>query len=129
MSATPEARKPLADYAPQTYRRLNPRPLKKLADELVRLVGPEERPADAKFLVAEYIAEEVKVAKTTIAGIQPEEFAAGILTKAGIAAKEHGNVFRYVDEALPVVSFEGQEYVVDFSAKRPITPLQAWPGL
>jgi hypothetical protein len=126
MSTTSETRKPLADYAPRTYRHLNPRPLKRLARELIDLVGPEESPRDAKLLVAEYVAEQVKLSDESIVGIQREELVAGILSKSGLTDNGVEQPITETGVRLSLVTLDGLKYAIDYSAKQSIMPLHEW---
>lgn len=128
MSVSPEIRKPLADYAPRTYRQLNPRPLKKLAGELIDLAGSAESPRDAKLLVAEYVAEQVSLSDEPIVGIRREDFVAGILSKSGLTDSGVEEPLTDTDMRLSLITLDGLKYAIDYSASRPIMPLQEWIG-
>lgn len=119
---------PLADHAPSTYRKLNPKKLKDLTKQLIQLVGSEEEPRDAKLLVAEYTVEQVGLIKDSIHGIAPEDFAARILSKTGIVTLPGEMQSTWSDQWLPIVAFEGVKYVIDFGAKNAFGPLNEWPG-
>ncbi len=127
MSSTRE--KPLADHAPKLFRKLNPHILRRLTGDLIKLAGPEETPRQAKQLVAEYVIDVVIQEQDSIQGISPEDFAAQILAKSGVVGPTGGQILRSYGSPLPVVNFEGANYVVDFgtrSAFRPINDLQIW---
>ncbi len=128
MSVTTETIKQLADFAPRTYRHLNPRPLKVLTDQLLQLVGPEEQSVDARLLVAEYVADEVGSTPEGITGIRPEEFVAGILVKAGIATGKIQEPLSETGLTFPIVTLEGEQFVIDFKARQAVTPIGTWPG-
>lgn len=125
MSLNPEILRPLADYAPQTYRRVNPKPLRRLTSELLQLVGPEETPADAKRLVAEFVIGQVRSTAEDIHGISPEQFSAGILAKTGVVAPDI-TFFLGSGESLPIIELEGDPYVLDFDTGSGILPYTQW---
>lgn len=120
-----ELKKPLADHAPKTYRRLNPRALEVMSGELVQLAGRNEGRRDVSLLVAEYVIEQVRSADEQITGIEPENFVAAILARSGVAQSVTYPLTE-TGKALPIVTIEREQYIVDFSSVPPLQPLELW---